>query len=43
MNGEKLGKYIVANKIDLPRNISQEEGMKFASDHGYKYLEVSAL
>jgi small GTP-binding protein len=33
---------LVGNKVDLPRNVSNQEGMDFSEKHKIKYVEVSA-
>lgn len=33
---------LIGNKIDLPREVSKEEGKKLAEQHGIKYFETSA-
>lgn len=43
--GKEVPLVIVANKVDLSdsRVVSEEEGRKYAEDHGYLYVESSAL
>ena len=33
---------LVGNKVDLPREVSKEEGKKMADSHKIKYFETSA-
>jgi GTPase SAR1 family protein len=33
---------LIGNKIDLPREVSKEEGKKLAEQHGIRYFETSA-
>ena len=42
--GEKVVKYLVANKVDLveDRKITQEEGEKIAKQYNMNYFETSA-
>ena len=39
---EEVEQVLIANKVDLPRAINEEEGNKVASDKGVRYLETSA-
>ena len=40
---QKKPSILVGNKIDLPRKVSNEEGLKYSQDLGIKYFETSAL
>ena len=38
---KKTNMYLIANKIDLKRDVTKEEGEKMAKDLGMKYFECS--
>ena len=42
LRGAKPKQYLVGNKIDLTRQISQEKCKKFAKENDMGYLEVTA-
>ncbi len=41
-NCGKVPTLLVGNKIDLERQVSRDEGLKFAMEHGFLFMECSA-
>lgn len=41
-NRGKIPTLLVGNKIDLERQVSREEGLNFAMEHGFLFMECSA-